>query len=177
MTLRTGVVNTSTADGLTSYLGASLATQQAANIAANDHVKFDTVNFNDGVSVVLDTTTAYSNTAGAASVGRATVKGTPNGGLSYKLSFDAGYCLFSGATGVVEFQFYDATAGALIAGGTASVYAATDAGHDGSSAHMEAYYTPLADTNLVEVRIVAVTALTRIGTTASRYPTLSIQTL
>src|SRR5881394_2884607 len=120
MTLRTGVVNTATPDGLSGYLFATMATQQAANIAANDHVKFDTVNFNDG-PISLDTTTAYSNALGAASVGRVTLKGSPNGGLSYKLSFNAGYCLFSGNTGVIDFQFYDATAGAFIAGGTASV--------------------------------------------------------
>lgn len=175
MTLRTGVVNTASSDGLSAYLGATMATQQAANIAANDHVKFDTVNFNDGL-ISLDTTTAYSNTLGAASVGRVTVKGSPNGGLSYKLSFNAGYVLFSGNTGVVEFQFYDATAGALIAGGTASVYNQADAAFDGGTGYCEAYFTPLAD-SLVEVRILAATALTRIGTTGSRYPTLSISTV
>src|SRR5947208_9378791 len=167
MTLRTGAVNTSTGGGLDTFLMATLATQQSANIAANDHVKFDTANVLLGTEVALDTTTAYSNAAGAASIGRVTLHGTPNGGLTYKLQFVAGYVLFSGATGLVEFQFYDATAGALIPGGTASVFAATDAGHDGSCASMTTVFEPLQDT-LIEVRILVATALTRIGTTASR---------
>lgn len=176
MTLRTGAVNTSTIGGLDAFLMATLATQQSTNIAVGDHVKFDTVSISEGTEVVLDTSTTYSNVQGAASIGRLLLHGTANGSLSYKLRFNAGYALFSGATGSIDFQFYDATNGALIPGGTASLRNAADATAEMGTGVMEAVFTPLQDT-LVEVRIIAVTALTRIGTTGSLFPTLFVQTL
>lgn len=176
MTLRTGAVNTSTVGGLDAYLMATLATQQSANIGVGDHVKFDTVNAGEGTEVVLDTTSTYANTQGTASIGRVTLHGTANGGLSYKLRFNAGYALFSGATGSIDFQFFDATNNVAIGGGTASLRNAADATAEMGTGVMEAIFTPLQDT-LVEVRITAVTALTRLGTTGSLFPSLFVQTL
>ena len=176
MALKTGAVNLASAGGLTAFASARIATQQSANIAANDHLKFDTVDAVEGTEIIPDTTTAYVTTQGAASVGRFLLHGSPNAGLTYRLQFNAGYVLFSGATGLLELQFYDATNGAVIPGGTVSIVAATDAGHDGGSSSMEAVFTPLSDV-LVEVRILVATALTRIGTTASRFPTVFISLL
>lgn len=176
MTLRTGAVNTATDGGLDAYALAQLATQQTTNIAVGDHVKFDTFVGGEGTEIQVDTTSTYSNANATASIGRITLHGTPNGGLTYKLRFNAGYALFSGATGSIDFQFYDATNGALISGGTASLRNAADATAEMGTGVMETIFTPLQDT-LVEVRITAVTALTRIGTTGSLFSTLFIQTL
>lgn len=49
------------------------AGQTSTNIAANDHIKFDTVENNLGSDISLDTTTAYVNTANTASIGRFTL--------------------------------------------------------------------------------------------------------
>lgn len=176
MTLRTGSVNTATAGGLDAYLLATMATQQAANIGANDHVKLDTVNVSEGTEVVLDTTTAYSNATGAASLGRVTLHGTPNGGLTYHLSFNLGAAVFSGATGSLALQFWDATNNVALPGSTLLSKAQTDAGNDASTGSMEAIVTPTSDI-LVEVRIIAVTALTQVGVTGTSFPSLFVQTL
>lgn len=176
MTLRTGSVNTSTVGGLDAYALATMATQQAANIGANDHIKFDTVAVSEGTEVVVDTTTAYSNAQGAASIGRVTLHGTPNGGLAYHLSFNLGAAVFSGATGSLALQFFDATNNVALAGSTVLSKAQTDAGNDASTGAMEAVVVPTSDI-LVEVRITAVTALTQIGVTGSSFPSLFVQTL
>lgn len=168
----TGAVNTSTISGVTGYMLATLATQQSAQIAAGDHLKMDTVVFSRGGEIALDTTTAYVTTIGAASVGRFTLKANK----TYLLRVQLGYVLFSGATGVVDVQFYDATANAAITTALASLFVTTDASNDGATGVTEAVFTPGQDT-LVEVRINAVTALTRFGTTGSRAPTVWIETL
>lgn len=173
-TANSGAVNTAVATGVTPYLLAQLATQQSANIAANDHIKWDTVLAVRGATyIALDTTTAYVTTTGAASVGRVTLKA----GLTYYMRATVGYVLFSGATGVVDLQFYDATAGAAIATSSiGTLFTATDASNDGSTGVIEAVFTPGQDT-LVELRINSVTALTRFGTTGARTMTLWIEAL
>ena len=167
-----GAVNTSTVSGVTGYMLATLATQQSAQIAAGDHLKLETVVFTRGSDISLDTTTTYATTIGAASIGRFTLKA----GKNYLLRLNAGYVLFSGATGVVDLQFYDATANAAITTALATVFTAADASQDGASGMTEAVFSPGQDT-LVEVRISAVTAVTRFGTTGTRAPTVWIETL
>lgn len=167
-----GAVNTSAQQGVTPCILATLATQQTTNIAANDHLKLDTVVYSRGKDIALDTTTAYVTTIGAASIGRFTLKA----GLTYYMRVNMGYVLFSGATGVVDMQFYDATANAAITTALATVFTAADASQDGATGVTEAVFTPAQDT-LMEIRIQAVTALTRFGTTGSRAPTVWIEAL
>src|SRR5438445_1202270 len=99
---RSGTVDTQTFSGTKDFVFAHSSALQSTNIAANDHLKLDTVDFSrpsvaqltgalGGASVSLDTTTAYSNTDGAASLGRFTVRG----GKLYKLECSPGYALFS----------------------------------------------------------------------------------
>lgn len=160
-TPNTGVVNTGTKSGVTEYVFAKLDTLQNANIAANDHVKFDTVLASRGTSVVLDTTTAFSAATGAASIGRFTLKAN----IAYKLSAALPYILGSGATGLLDVQWFDATLNAALPGTIASALVATTATNDIGGGAAVAVFTPTQDT-LVELRLITVTALTQIGTAA-----------
>lgn len=186
---RSGTVDTQTYSGTKDFVLAHSSALQNSNIAANDHFKLDTVDFQrggatsasagaaSGGSITLDTTTTYSNTVGAASLGRFTLQG----GKVYRLEFSPGYVLFSGATGVLTYQWFDVTSGS----GTAisqpqNVYTVTDAGHEAGMGDSIAIYAPggsSQDRFLVEVQITAVTALTSIGNTAKGLPTAFVETI
>jgi hypothetical protein len=168
-----GAVNLSTKTGVTEFLFAKLNTQQSANIAGGDHLKFDTVIASRGGSIALDTATAYSNANGAASIGRLTLKA----GLTYRLRASLAYILGSGATGLLEVQFADVTAAPAGLNGVLGVLlVSTTATNDVGNGVAEAVVTTTQDT-LVELRINNATALTQIGTTGARVPTLSVETL
>lgn len=170
---QSGAVNLSTVSGVSGYMLATLATQQSANIAAGDHLKLETVVFSRGGDIALDTTTAYVTTIGAASVGRFTLKANK----TYLLRLNVGNILFSGATGLADLQFYDATANAAITTALATMLSAQySTTQDGASGMTEAVFTPGQDT-LVEIRIVTATAVTRFGTTGTRAPTVWVETL
>src|SRR6266850_5689707 len=121
-----GVVNLSTRSGVVEFVFAKLNTLQNANIGANDHVKWDTVLSSRGGAVALDTTTAFSAATGAASIGRFTLKA----GLTYKLTASIPYLLGSGATGLLDVQWFDATANAALPGVICSLLVATTATND-----------------------------------------------
>lgn len=167
-----GVVNTSTRSGVNEFVFAELNTQQTTNIAANDHVKLDTVVASRGSAVTLDTSTTYSNVAGAASIGRFTLKA----GLTYKLRAAIPYALGSGATGLLQVAFYDATGSALIPGVPQTMLVATTATNDIGGGIAEAIFQPGVD-SLVELRIITATALSQIGTTGARMPFVSVETI
>lgn len=156
-----GVVNLATRSGVVEYVFAKLDALQNANIAANDHVKFDTVLASRGGSVALDTTTAFSAATGAASIGRFTLKAN----VTYKLTAAIPYILGSGATGLLDVQWFDATLNAALPGTIGSLLVATTATNDVGGGVAMAIFTPGQDT-LVELRLITVTALTQIGTAA-----------
>lgn len=167
-----GVPDTGVLSGVKEFVFAKLETQQSTNIGAGDHLKFDTVidSRNPSQSIVLDTSTAYSNSAGAASIGRFTLKA----GRRYHLRASIPYILGSGATGALTVQFYDATNSAVIAGGQQTLLVATTATNDIGGGYAESFITPTSDI-LVELRIITVAALTRIGTTSTQVPTVLIE--
>lgn len=168
-----GSVNTSTLTGVTAYILAKMATQQSTNIAAGDHLKFDTVVATGrGGEIVLDTSTAYVTTIGAASIGRFTLKANK----TYAMRCNIPYVLGSGATGLLDVQFYDATGNAAIAGTVGTALVATTATNDIGGGEAEAVFSPGQD-SLVEVRIVTATALTQVGHTTNRHPSVWIETL
>lgn len=183
---RSGTVDTQTFSGTKDFVFAHSSALQNSNIAANDHLKLDTVDFSrgnattaagaaSGGSVFLDTTTTYSNTDGAASLGRFTVRG----GKLYKLEASPGYALFSGATGVLTLQWFDVTGTAAAVGQPLNLYVMTDASNDGAQGDLWTMYQPGGGQNdlfLLEVRIQAVTALTSIGNTAKGLPTVLVET-
>lgn len=166
-----GIVNLATRSGVVEYLVAKLDTLQNANIGANDHVKFDTVLASRGNAVVLDTTTAFSAATGAASIGRFTLKA----GLTYRLMAAIPYLLGSGATGLLDVQWFDATLNAALPGTIASALVSTTATNDTGGGVALAIFTPGQDT-LVELRLITVTALTQIGT-ATREPWAEVSTI
>src|SRR2546421_7436197 len=120
---RSGTVDTQTFSGTKDFVFARSSVAQSTNVAANDHLKFDTIDFSrggqasvagaaGGGAVSLDTTTAYSNTDGAASLGRFTVRG----GKLYKLECSPGYVVWSGPTGILQLQWFDVTGAAAAVG-------------------------------------------------------------
>lgn len=167
-----GVVNTSTKTGVTEFLFASLATQQSTNIGANDHVKFDTVVARRGQSIALDTSTAYANTQGTASIGRFTLKA----GMTYRLRASIPYVLGSGATGLLSVSFFDATNNAALPGVPGTALVSTTATNDVGGGVAEAIVTAGSDI-LVELRIITATALSQIGITSTRSPAVFVETL
>lgn len=180
---RSGTVDTQTYSGTKDFVFAHSSALQNSNVGANDHLKFDTIDVirggtgagaAQGGAVALDTSTTYSNANAAASIGRFTLQG----GKTYKMTFDPGYVLFSGATGVITFQFFNASTGVAI-GQPLNVFTATDAGHEMAQGSLTAMFQPggaSQDLVLVEVRITAVTALTSIGDTAKGLPTIMVET-
>lgn len=161
---RSGTVDTQTYSGTKDFVACKNSATQAANLGAGDHLKLDTVDFSrpavtgsagalGGGSVKLDTTTAYVNTNGAASLGRFTLQG----GKVYRLECSIGEVLAT--AGSVQIQWADVTAAPVLLGSPAIVYSATFATGEGSSGSCVAIYAPggsAADSFLVEVRIVAV---------------------
>ena len=156
-----GGVNLATRSGVNEFVFAKLDALQNSNIGANDHVKWDLVVASRGGAVVLDTTTAYSNSTGAASIGRFTLKA----GLTYKLMAALPYLLGSGATGLIDLQWFDATLAAALPGTMQSALVATTATNDIGGGLAVAVFSPAQDT-LVELRIITATALTQLGTAA-----------
>jgi len=156
-----GNVNLATRSGVVEYVFAKLDTQQTTNISANDHVKWDTVLASRGSAISLDTTTAFSAATGAASIGRFTLKA----GLTYRLMAAVPYILGSGATGLLDVQWFDASLNAALPGTIASALVATTTTHDIGGGAPVAIFSPTQDT-LVELRLITVTAFTQIGTAA-----------
>ncbi len=159
--------------GSREYLRAHMQTNQTANMASNDHVKFDTVNASAGGSVTLDTTTTYTSAAGA-SVGRFTLAA----GKTYRLSGSLQYAAWSNCCSVnATFRWYDVTnsnqfgsAGVIIPG----TYDQTN----GQNPNAEAIITP-ASTIIVEMRLTGVAGtLSQIGDSGSFvYPNAYIEVL
>lgn len=185
---RSGTVDTQTISGTKDFMFVHSSAVQSANVGVGDHLKLNTIDVARGGAtttagaasggmVVLDTTTTYVNTLGAASLGRFTLRG----GRVYRLESSAASILFSGATGVLTLQWFDVTVlGAGVAiGQPASVFAQTDASNDGATGDLVALFSPgggAQDKFLVEVQIIAVTALTNIGNTSTGLPYALVET-
>jgi hypothetical protein len=120
------------------WLSATLSARQSTNLGKRDHIKFDTVLDSSGSLVTLDTSTAYTNGDGVASIGRLTL----TSGHSYRLQY------LVHAVSQVDFSimgFANADTGAPI--GPAGVI-------NNAQYHppIEAIFTPASNTR-VEVRV------------------------
>ena len=183
---RSGTVDTQTFSGTKDFVFARSSVAQTTNIAANDHLKFDTVDFSrpsvaqltgalGGSAVSLDTSTAYSNTDGAASIGRFTVRG----GKLYKLECSPGYIVWSGPTGLLTFQWFDVTGVAAAIGQPLQVLPVTQTVAEIGNGDLWTMYNPGGGQNdlfLLEVRLLAPTALTQVGIAAKGFPTVMVET-
>jgi len=159
---RSGTVDTQTLSGTKDFVLARNGATQSTNIAANDHVKFDTVDMSRGSSIVLDTTTTYSNSNGAASLGRFSLQG----GKVYKLTSSIGYVLGSGATGLLSVRWTDVTGAPVAIGSLSNNYVMTDATNETGDGNLFTMFAPggsSQDIFLVELRIITATALTSFG--------------
>ena len=186
---RSGTVDTQTFSGTKDFIRAKLLTPQTTNIGAADHLKFDTVDFSrpsvtqvtgalGGAAVTLDTTTAYSATVGAASIGRFSVRG----GKLYKLKMDPLYVLSSGITGLLILQWVDVTvlAAQVLLGTPLQISPVSSAVNEFGSGSLETFYNAGGGQNdifLLEVQIIgAPTALTQIGSATKGQPTALVET-
>jgi hypothetical protein len=185
---RSGTVDTQGFSGIKDLIFGRSSVLQNANVAAADHLKFDTVDLarpplaasdpsgaQQGGSISLDTATTYVATVAVASIGRFSLRG----GKTYKLECSPGYALFSGATGLLTLQWFDMTTVATAVGQPVSIYAATDAGNEGAIGDLWTFYAPGGGQNdifLLEVQIVTATALTSIGAAAKGFPTVLVET-
>jgi hypothetical protein len=151
-------VSTVTGNGNISaeYLRAQELADQTTNIAANDHIKFDTNQASSGGSISLDTSTTYTTTAAVASVGRFTLIG----GKTYLLRGTLPSVDFSTTSGTVTYQWWDATNSTAL--GSSAVISTHAISGNGTGGYAEAVVTPASDI-LVELRIIAATAVSRIG--------------
>lgn len=157
---RSGTVDTQTQSGTKDFVACKNSATQAANLAANDHLKLDTIDVarpavasGSGGAIRLDTTTTYSNSNGAASLGRFSLQG----GKVYRLTASLGQCLST--AGSVQIQWADVTGSPVLLGSPAIAYAATFATGESANGVAQAIYAPggsSADVFLVEVRITAV---------------------
>jgi hypothetical protein len=121
---------------------------QTSNVSAGDHVKFSSVYFSCGSLITLNTSSSYTTTTGAASIGRLTL----NPG-SYLIQ-----CYIDGFSGTsLGISVWDASSNVSIAAGTISSSA-------GKSVGVTTTYQP-STTKLVEIRIttsVGVSSLTKV---------------
>ena len=133
--------------GSGTFSTASLAADQTANIAATDHIEFDTLDEDGGV--VLQT-----------GAGQADGIFELSGGKKYQLSSHL-RPEFSGATGQLVIAWYDITNAAEL--GRRAIYETqTHASNNANQPVAEIIVTPTANIT-VEVRIIAVTALTALA--------------
>ena len=153
------------------YMYVQLAGAETTNLAQNDHVKFDTVVKSSGSSATLDTSTTYSTTAGAASIGRFTLKS----GKTYRLDAGIPYAATAGGTSLIRLRWYDATNGVDISGTALNIEAtSTVASQSGAGA----IFTATSDT-LVELRITSTSSsVTQLGAASTKlYPWAIIETI
>jgi len=151
--ITTKIRGTGTGDG--KFLTASLAADQTTNIAATDHVEFDTKDEDGGI--VLQTGSGQADGIFELLGGRKYI-------LSGQLRPE-----FSGATGQLVIAWYDITNSAEL--GSRAIYEAqTHASDNANQPLAEILVTPTANIT-VELRIISVTALTAL---ANEYCTASL---
>lgn len=128
-------------------------TVTSTNIGVNDHIQFSKVDFK-GVTITLDTTSAYSNATNTASIGRFTLKG----GHTYFLDAFISYITFSSSAGYVTINWYNSDTNTNINTSTIPSTPNTTGVLYGCST---VGFAPGSDTR-VEVRLVAINLLTSI---------------
>lgn len=132
-------------------LCSDLSVTQTTNVVDGDHIKIDNVSLQKGSLMSLDTTTPYTTTAGAASIGRYTL--APN--FTYQITYDISSVAFNKQTGVVKFQLWNATSDTAIGklmsiNGSGQILGDIHINH----AYTKTIFSPTVST-LIEVRIVS----------------------
>ena len=144
-TVGTGGTGSGTGDG--TFCTASLSADQTTNLSATNHVEFDTLDEDGGIT--LQTGTGQANGIFELSSGKKYY-------LSAKLRPE-----FSGATGQLVVAWYDITNTAEI--GSRAIYESqTHASNNANQPAAECIITPTANIT-IELRIISVTALTALA--------------
>ena len=142
------VLSTDTGTGTGTFCSASLAADQTTNITATDHVEFDTLDEDGGIT--LQTGAGQADGIFELSAGK---KYYLSGALRPE---------FSGATGQLVVAWYDITNTAEI--GKRAIYESqTHASNNANQPKCDVTFTPTTNVT-VELRIISVTALTALAT-------------
>jgi hypothetical protein len=130
---------------------------QTSNIGVGDHIIFNSSTFQQGSDITLDTSTPYTTTLGAASIGRITLAANH----SYKLTSN----IVQVSNGSVYYQWFDATNGAFFGSGTRL----DPSGGTDNAAHSDVVgiYTTSGSSILIEVQLAFVGGITAIGEAAA----------
>jgi hypothetical protein len=150
-----GIVNNVTA----SFIQATLNVTQNANVAQDDHVKFDLVQQSFGSDITLDTSTSYTSAVNVASVGRFTLRG----GKTYRLSGTSGTILGTNGYFVLGWHNVNTNTEINARAGRQFVYSAQASLQNAfSPSAADTIFSPAVDTR-VELRIYSNSGITTIA--------------
>jgi hypothetical protein len=144
------------------YLEAYMSTNQTTNLGVGDHVKFNGTIATAGSNITLDTSTTYTNGAGA-SIGRFTLAS----GHTYWLFGNLTSVVYNTSSDAIYYYWYNVTAGAAIG---PTVYNTAPARNNTSQNLVQAPAVGVIITGastLVELRILAGGTITRLGDTGA----------
>ncbi|MEA0970379.1 hypothetical protein Megvenef_00338 [Candidatus Megaera venefica] len=97
-----------------SFMHGYLSPMYNTNITTSDHIKFGSFYYYQGTSIVLDTSSAYSNSIGTASIGRITL----SAGKSYKLLASLSTADFTSTSGYLGLRWHNSDTNSPIGGVT-----------------------------------------------------------
>ena len=151
----TGLFGPTGPTGFRNLLVARSSTLQNTNRSAGDHIKFNSIIYSTGSNISLDTTTTYTNTAGAASVGRFTLQ--PG---SYKMYSTLGYVENS-----ATFRWTDSSGNSLPGQVSTNDVGSFYTGSSNSVMVLPSIVacTTTSSTLLIELRIISTSGLTQVG--------------
>jgi len=146
--------------GGSDFVQAYTSSDQTTNLAVGDHIKLNTVLGSSGSSISLDTTTGYTTTTGAASVGRFTLAANK----TYMLYANITCSIYSASSGSIWCMWYNVTSGGSGGLGWASYYApnARSTTQNLSQAPMVATVTTSVST-LVELQFIVMQSVSQLG--------------
>lgn len=157
----------------TEYNRVEMRTVQSADFVTNtDHLKFDTAAGSSGSSITADTTTTYTNGAGA-SRGRFTLAA----GKTYKLTAIVPFASFSNSNGALDFGWYNITGSAQLGSSGGLTPENYTGGVNNRIGYAEAIFTA-AVTTTVEVRFATTNVVVNIGLSSGAddlYPSAYIE--
>jgi hypothetical protein len=151
-----------------------VSSTQSTNLSAGDHVKFNSSYFSVGSDIALDSSSSYTTTLGAPSIGRITLAANH----TYKLTFSPNEGVGQGA---IYFEWRDANNGSSIGVGTrlddGQQGSPPTAGDHATGAPCVGYYQTSGSPGLVEVVITYNGGFTALGEMAAApmYPWFSIE--
>jgi len=149
-----------------------ISDQVSPEIDNDDHVNFNVASSSAGAAISLDTSSAYTESAGA-SRGRFTLQG----GRTYMLRGSVNEATYSNIEGYVSYRWYDVTNGVYLGSGGVNMNPEETTFDSGYGSEAEAVFSPTTAT-IVELRLDATSNDTALkAPTSGRYPQAFIQVI